>query len=220
MVIGYIYKIYDNTNGSVYYGSTKETISRRVAGHRASYNRWVAGKKYCCKSFEILKNGDYAYSLVEQVEYDDKLILHQRERFYIENNECVNKNVPTRTMKEWREEHKEDIVEYKKEYYQEHKDEVNAKAKEYYQENRDEVNAKRKENREQHKDELNAKSKEYYQKNRDEVNAKRKENREQHKDELNAKRKEYRLKNRDEINAKQKENRLKKKAEKEASNLI
>ena len=124
MVIGYIYKIYDNTNGSVYYGSTKETISRRMAGHRASYNRWVAGKARNCKSFDIIKNGDYAYSLVEQVEYDDKLILHQRERFYIENNECVNMCIPNRTQKEWEKK-------FKREYYLKNWEKLQAYQKEY-----------------------------------------------------------------------------------------
>ena len=117
MVIGFIYKIYDNTNGNVYYGSTKDTLSRRMTGHRTLYKRWVDGKRTsCCKSFDIIKNGDYAYSLVEEVEYADKLVLRQRERWYIENNECVNKNVPARTLKEsckaYREEHKEERNEW------------------------------------------------------------------------------------------------------------
>ena len=160
MVIGYIYKIYDNTNGSVYYGSTKNKISQRIALHRSEYKGWCAGKRRGCKSYDIIKNGDYAYSLVEQVEYEDKLVLHQRERWYIENNECVNKNVPARTKKEWgkkyREEHKEEIAENNKKYKEEHKEDFVEYQKKYREEHKDEIIAKKKENYQKKKAEKEA----------------------------------------------------------------
>jgi hypothetical protein len=37
--------------------------------------------------------------------------LNARERWWIENNECVNKYIPTRTDKEYYEAHKEKIKE-------------------------------------------------------------------------------------------------------------
>ncbi len=48
--------------------------------------------------------------------------LQQRERFYIENNECVNKVIPLRTKKQYNENNKEKISDYNKEYYQDNKD--------------------------------------------------------------------------------------------------
>ena len=33
---GYVYKIYDNTNGNAYYGSTKCKLSQRLAKHRSN----------------------------------------------------------------------------------------------------------------------------------------------------------------------------------------
>jgi len=134
MYSGSIYKIYDNTNGNVYYGSTSERlIGKRLAHHRANYKKWCNGKGGCCKSFDIIKNGDYDISLVEKVYYEEKVELHRRERWYIENNECVNKNVPTRTGKEYREEHKEERNEYLKKYYEQNRDILTAKKKEKYQ---------------------------------------------------------------------------------------
>jgi hypothetical protein len=47
--------------------------------------------------------------LVENYSCNSKKELETRERYYIENNECVNKNMPTRTMKEYQEENKEKI---------------------------------------------------------------------------------------------------------------
>ncbi len=55
------------------------------------------------------KNKDYSYCVVEEVEYENKWELHNRERYYIENFECVNKNIPTRTRKEYDQDNKEKI---------------------------------------------------------------------------------------------------------------
>ena len=130
-MIGLIYKIFDNTNGNVYYGSTTDTISRRMTGHKAKYKEWVAGKRSNCKSFDIIKNADYSYSLVEQVECENKMELLQRERWYIENNECVNRYIPARTHdekveydKEYQERNRERISEYKKEWREKNKEQI------------------------------------------------------------------------------------------------
>ena len=88
---GLIYKIVDNETNEAYYGSTtKKYLSSRIAEHRADYNRWKAGKKRYITSFNIIERGNYSYSLIETVEFDDKQQLHARERFYIENYECIN----------------------------------------------------------------------------------------------------------------------------------
>jgi len=138
---GYIYKIYDNTNQNMYYGSTVQTISMRMCGHRADYKKFMEKGNGCkCKSFEILKNGDYSYSLVEQLECDSKLILHQRERYYIENNDCVNKNIPSRTTqeshKQWREANKEKRKESHKQWREANKEQIKEKGKQYREANK------------------------------------------------------------------------------------
>ena len=170
-MIGLIYKIFDNTNGNIYYGSTTVTISKRMTGHRSKYKEWVAGNARKCKSYDILKNGDYSYSLVEQVEYEDKGELLQRERWYIENNECVNKNIPTRSQDEKIEYHKE----YNKEYYQQNREGLLENVMEYRQKNREIINEKRKQYREKNWEEISKKKKEYNQKNRERINEQKKE---------------------------------------------
>ena len=132
-MIGLIYKITDNTNSNVYYGSTTETISRRMKGHRCCYKRWVGGKGDNCRSFDIIKNADYLYSLVEQVECENKVGLLQRERWWIENNECINKVIPARSRKEYREQNRELILEYNKQYREQNRELINEKRREYYQ---------------------------------------------------------------------------------------
>ena len=67
-------------------------------------------------SYEILGGGNYTIVLVELSPCNSKMELHQRERYYIENNECVNKVVPTRTREEYNVMNRSNISEYNAEY--------------------------------------------------------------------------------------------------------
>jgi hypothetical protein len=111
-----IYRIVSNVCDLVYYGSSCETLSKRLAQHRRSYNSYLKGKGNYTASFEIIEKGNYEIILVENCPCNSKEELKSRERFYIENNNCVNKYIPGRTLEETRE-----------------------KVKEYYQENREKI---------------------------------------------------------------------------------
>ena len=145
MNTGYIYQIYDNTNGNKYYGSTIQPLSKRLSKHRSDYKAYVNEKRNFVTSFKIIENGDYTISLVEQVEYDTKIKLTSRERFFIENNECVNKYIPYKSCeekkdkkKEWRQINKDILNEKKKEWREINKDKI----KEHYQNNKDKFREK------------------------------------------------------------------------------
>jgi hypothetical protein len=103
-----------------------------LSNHKSVYKRWCKGTCSHSKSVEIIKNDDYSISLVEQVEYQEKAGLHRRERYYIENNECVNKIIPTRSQKEYKDANNESIKVNKKEYYVSNREHLNEKHKEYY----------------------------------------------------------------------------------------
>ena len=150
-----IYKM-NSSNGLVYYGSTTmKYLSSRLAKHRSEVN--ITSKR--CRSHLLFTEGDtVTITLVENVENcKDKYELQARERWYIENSECVNKNIPTRTEKEWREENKETIA---------------ANAKEYYQANREQFLEKRKDYREENKEQITEYLKEWYKKNKEKQNKK------------------------------------------------
>jgi len=172
---GVIYRIYDNTNGNIYYGSTIQSLSNRMASHRSNYKKWIKGdKRTSCKSFEIIKNGDYDYNIVEEIECENKYELHNRERYYIENNECVNKLIPNRTKKEYnkqyREDNKDKIKDNKKQYYENNKDKI--KEKQYYEDNKDKILEKKKNYHKNNKDKINEKKKNYYEDNKNKINEK------------------------------------------------
>jgi hypothetical protein len=118
---GKIYKIVCNITGLCYIGSTCEpTLARRLAEHVGDYKGYKNGKRSYISSFKVLENNDYYIILLENVtNCVSKDQLHARERFYIENNKCVNKYVVGRTRKE-----------YKKEYYEENKEIILEKGKE------------------------------------------------------------------------------------------
>ena len=117
---GKIYKIVDKTNNNIYIGSTAEKyLSRRLQHHIANYKIYIDPNKKKCytTSFEIIKNNDFEILLLETYPCNNKYELEQRERYYIENNNCINKNIPTRTKKEYHENNKTELNQKKKEYY-------------------------------------------------------------------------------------------------------
>jgi hypothetical protein len=97
-------KIYKITGGGMtYFGSTtKKYLSQRMGGHREDKKRFDAGKSNnCLSSFQILDTPDYQITLIESFPCQSRDELRARERYYIENNDCVNKNIPGRTLQEW-----------------------------------------------------------------------------------------------------------------------
>lgn len=87
---GKIYKLIDNTNGNVYIGSTTQTISRRLDGHRGHYKDYLKGKSRCCKSFTIIKNNDYKIELICDYPCDNINELHIKEQEFINKCDCIN----------------------------------------------------------------------------------------------------------------------------------
>jgi hypothetical protein len=73
--------------------------------------------------------------LVENFVCNSKDESHQRERFYIENNECVNLCVPLRTKSKYYEQFKNDILEKQKQHYEQDKEIILERQKEYRENN-------------------------------------------------------------------------------------
>jgi hypothetical protein len=182
-----IYKITCNITGLTYYGSTVNPISKRISNHRCEFK---SGRGRC-SSRQVLVGGNYDYSLVEEFSCENKDQLHRRERYYIENNDCVNKEIPGRTLKEYREQNKDKLLAQGKEYREQNKDKIS----EYYEQNKDKLLAQGKEYREQNKNKIS----EYYEQNKDKLLAQGKEYREQNKNKISEYSKEYYEQNKDKL---------------------
>ena len=134
-----IYFIECNKTGLKYIGSTTApTLARRLAEHRNGFRRWKEGHKNFVSSFKVMENDDYDILLLEIYPCNWKDELHTRERYYIQNNECVNKSIPLRTGKEYYVEHKEEILTRHQKYREENKDLI----KQQYEKNKDKYNKK------------------------------------------------------------------------------
>ena len=137
-MFGYIYKIWDNDDPSlVYYGSTKQQVSIRMGKHRTIYN--------ACSSKIIIERNNYQYATIEKIEYEDKFELHNRERWYIENNICVNKSIPNQTTAEYRKKNKQQIAERSSEYQTQNKQQITIQRKNYYETNKERLLDEKKE---------------------------------------------------------------------------
>ena len=135
-------KITDNSNQNVYIGSTCKTLKERLSKHKSNYKRYLNGFGSNVRSYDILKNNDFTIKLLEACNIKTKQELYQRERYYIENNESVNKRIPCRTNKEYIENNKDKLNEKMKEYQAAYRDNNKDKIKEYREANKDKIKEK------------------------------------------------------------------------------
>jgi predicted GIY-YIG superfamily endonuclease len=88
---GYIYILRSNLTPKVYYGCTTQNLHKRLSHHLDDYNRYCKGTTHYKTSYELIDYPDARIELVEEVEYEHKHELYEREKYYIMNNECVNR---------------------------------------------------------------------------------------------------------------------------------
>ena len=139
---GYIYKIFCKTDELVYYGSTILQVCKRIKQHQSNYKSWKRGGTNFVTSFLIIDTGDWDYITVEKVVYYEPLELRNRERYWIQNNECVNKCIPNNTQKESSKKWYDSNKEYKKEYYEQNEQQIKESQKQYRAQNKEKINEK------------------------------------------------------------------------------
>ena len=152
---GKIYKIVNDELNLTYYGSTISTLTKRLSQHKAPTNLNSSTTSKILFSTEI-KPKIY---LVELFPCNLKIELLQRERYYIENNDCINKTIPSRTAKEWREDNKDELILKSKEYRSDNKEVLTINKKIYYEDNKEKICLKSKEYRSNNKEIVSIKDK-------------------------------------------------------------
>jgi hypothetical protein len=100
-----IYRIVCNETGKQYIGATTIALSTRLCQHKKLFKDNRSGS-----SKEVLKSGNYNIVLIEDYPCERREQLLQRERYYIETTDCVNKIIPLRTAHEWYEDNKEKYI--------------------------------------------------------------------------------------------------------------
>ena len=144
---GLIYKIVckDSEISDIYVGSTVNFTQRKDC-HKSNTNN-INSEKYNLYVYKFIRdNGNWDnWEMIEITKYtcESKLELEMEERRYMELLKSnLNKCIPTRTKKEWRQNNKEKYKEYKKKYRANNKNKINEKNNKYYQTNKKKLNQK------------------------------------------------------------------------------
>tara|TARA_R110000823_G_scaffold41021_1_gene108285 strand:- start:1470 stop:1952 length:483 start_codon:yes stop_codon:yes gene_type:complete len=121
-----IYKLVNNVDNKIYIGSTCNTLRQRKGEHKRSSK--IHPERPVYKHLNQVGWENVEIILIETHECKNKDELHKRERHFIDELKPeLNKQLPTRTLKEWQEDNKENIVQQKKEWYKDNKEKLQQK---------------------------------------------------------------------------------------------
>lgn len=152
---GKIYRLVNNTSGLTYYGSTCQSLSKRLHDHRKKCNQ--IENKRCMSYLLFTDNNDVDIVLVEKYPCSSKEELYTRERHFIENNDCVNKLCPIRTKTE----KKEYQCTWAQKWRIKNPDKVKEISKRYYENNSEKISEMKKKRRVNNLEHYRAKDKQY-----------------------------------------------------------
>jgi len=155
---GKIYKIWSLETDKIYIGSTCDSLTNRMSGHRTVYKQWKEGKRDITSSavlFDLVGVENCEIEWVKDFPCETKKQLNKEEGRVMRQNKdlIVNRKLEGRSQKEYREDHKERI----KEYRDEHKEQNKEYMKEYRDTHKEELKIKEKAFRDTHKEEINLK---------------------------------------------------------------
>ena len=160
---GKIYKVQNIAGDKIYIGSTnKKYLSQRMDTHRSDYKQWKKENHSHVRAFDIFDEfgiENCVILLIENYPCGSKDELNSREGHFIQTMECVNKNIPGQTRKEYLEKNKDKIAEYNKNRYEDNKDQLIEKQNLYDKNHIDE----KKKYQETNKEKISIRNKLYYQ---------------------------------------------------------
>ena len=138
MLIYYVYEIHNENLNLSYIGSTCTHPDYRFKQHQHKNNK--------CRSRLLFSNPDHVVTMQILFQHytDDRELIYQVERFYIEKTNCVNYNIPTRTRAEYKafygDEYTKKCKEYNKKYRIQNKEKIALQQKIYLNNNIDKIN--------------------------------------------------------------------------------
>ena len=124
-MIGKIYKISCKTDPNlIYVGSTTQSLRKRLSKHKYDCRKM----RFNMKLYQQINGDDWSnwqIELIEEVEFEDKKKLYEREGEYIRSIGTLNHRIEGMDMKE-------SIQEYNKQYHQQNKEEINKYHRDVY----------------------------------------------------------------------------------------
>ena len=142
--LGQIYMIEpicEHEESERYYGSTiQKKLSVRFAGHTQNYKSWKNGKRRFVSSFSLFEKygvENCRILLIENFPCNSKYELEAREAHFIRSFDCLNKNIPTRTYKQYCDDNAEKIKDNHKRYRENNMERLKEWNKQYFKDNAD-----------------------------------------------------------------------------------
>ena len=123
---GKIYQILNNINDEVYVGSTIQSLSKIMYDHR------MHSKYQHCNFYKLMKEigpDSFYIELIESYPCNNKEELNAREGYFIRERGTLNKAIIGRTPKQWVEDNKEHVKQYKHNYYKQNMEHINKKTR-------------------------------------------------------------------------------------------
>jgi hypothetical protein len=140
---GKIYTIRSHLTDEIYIGSTASCLSKNLNNHISECKRWKAGSAAYKSSYKIIEFGDAYIELLENYACADKNELNRRQGELIRTTDnCVNRYITGRTMKQYYQDHKQDLNEKHKQYYKDTKKVTREKNRLWSVANSDKLNQK------------------------------------------------------------------------------
>ena len=189
--MGCIYLLYDD-DGNGYIGKTTN-LKQRLIQHKHKLDN-------NCRS-RLLNN--FECLVIE--EFDDENDLDDAEQFYYDlykglyGDKIVNCKRPLQSVKEYYENNKQQIANYKKEWSETHKEQIAEGKKKWYKKNKDKLAEEKKKWYKINKEQILEQKKEWYKINKEQIKEQKKEYRETHKEQILEQKKEYYKINKEQI---------------------
>lgn len=154
-----------------YIGHTTQFIKRKSAHKYRCIDE--NNKKYNIYLYEFIRNNggwdNWDMIMIEEIKCENVLDAKRQERKFIEEYQAsLNKQTPSKTYKEWCDENKDKLKQYKKTWYENNKDKQEYKDKQ-------KINKKKYINQDEYKIKENERQKEYRKINKDKINTRERE---------------------------------------------
>ena len=160
MAVVYNISCLDESVKECYIGSTID-FKNRMWGHKHSCNN-ENSHNYNQPLYQFIREnggwGAWKMTIIDSLTTIDKNVIEKCERKYVEEQEFrLNKELPSRTPKEYYEDNREKLLEQKRQYRQDHKEE----SKQYYQDHKESALEYQKQYRQDHKEKASEHQKQY-----------------------------------------------------------
>jgi hypothetical protein len=140
---GKIYSLRSFQTDAIYIGSTIQSLAKRKGAHISAFKNWLnGGKGNFVTSFTLCEYDDMYIELIEECPCNNKSELLRQEGKIIRETDCVNRCIAGRTLKEYRDEHKDQIKLRDRKYYEKHNEIKKLYSAEYREANKETINSK------------------------------------------------------------------------------